>query len=88
MIASGNRARECRGCKHARPHRGLSSLFGLLPSRWSFARCGRTMHPEPFNPGSTPDVVIHRHPFVVVERAIEFHACGPAARYFEPREAV
>ncbi|WP_176322430.1 hypothetical protein [Burkholderia vietnamiensis] len=45
------------------------------------------MHPEPFNPGSTPDVVVHRHPPVVVERAIEFHACGPAARYFEPREA-
>ncbi|MBM6427876.1 hypothetical protein JQC70_22230 [Burkholderia contaminans] len=46
------------------------------------------MHPEPLHPGSMPEVVIHRHPFVVVERAIEFHACGAAARYFEPREVA
>lgn len=85
MTASGNGARDCRACVHAKPDRGLVSLFGLLPTKWQFARCGRTMHPEPLNPGSTPDVVVHRHPLVGVERAIEFHACGPAARYFEPR---
>ncbi|RQR87652.1 hypothetical protein DIE10_06055 [Burkholderia sp. Bp9011] len=70
-----------------KPDSSVISLFGLLPWKWDFARCGRTMQPEPLNPGSTPDVVIHRHPFVSIERAIEFHACGPTANYFEPRRA-
>ncbi|OXI63064.1 hypothetical protein CFB47_07425 [Burkholderia sp. AU27893] len=87
MTESGKGAPKCRDCQHVKPDTGPISLFGLLPWKWEFARCGRTMHPEPLNPGSTPDAVIHRHPLVGVERAITFHACGPAARHFEPRRA-
>lgn len=85
MTASGKGAPNCRDCQHVKPDTSVISLFGLLPWKWDFARCGRTMHPEPLNAGSMPDVVIHRHPFVSIERAINFHACGPAASYFEPR---
>ena len=86
MNAPGDRAPTCRDCKHARPHKGIASLFGLLPSKWGLATCSRTMRPEPAYPGSTPGViVVHRHPLATIERAIEFHACGQAARYFEAR---
>ncbi|KVL84158.1 hypothetical protein [Burkholderia stagnalis] len=86
MTAPGKGARECRHCMHVLPHRGPLSLFGLLPTKWDLATCGRTMRPEPAHPGSTPDViVVHRHPLVSVERALEFHACGPAARYYSAR---
>lgn len=88
MNVSGNGARECRHCEHVRPHRGLLSLFGLLPTKWDLATCGRAMRPEPIPPGGAPDAVVYRHPLTTVERALEFHACGPAARYFTSRTAA
>ncbi|WP_321967638.1 hypothetical protein [Burkholderia cepacia] len=87
MTASGKGAPKCRDCQHAKPDTGLASLFGLLPAKWENARCARTMRPEPSNPRSPLGDFVHRHPLVRVERVIEFHACGPAARYFEPRRA-
>lgn len=85
MTAPGKGTLNCRDCQYAKPDTSLLTLFGLLPTKWEFARCGRTMRPEPLTPGSALDEVVHRHPLVGVERAINFHACGPAARYFEPR---
>ena len=85
MTASGKGTPNCRDCRHVKPDTSVVSLFGLLPWKWDFARCGRTKRPEPLNAGSTPEIIVHRHPFVTVERAITFHSCGPAARNFEPR---
>lgn len=85
MTASGTGTPECRNCRHAKPDTGFVSLFGLLPVKWRFARCTRTMQAEPLNAGDTSGAVVHRHPFVEVERALTFHACGPMARHFEPR---
>lgn len=86
MNASGDPARRCRDCQHARPHIGVASLFGLLASRWELAECNRAMRAVPPRPGEMPrDTAAYRHPFCVVERAIEFSSCGPTARFFTPR---
>jgi hypothetical protein len=78
--------RQCRQCQHARPHVGVASLFGLLPSKWDFATCGRTMRAEGFRPGGLPhEIPIYRHPSCVLERAIDFASCGPVGRFFEAR---
>jgi hypothetical protein len=86
MNGSGGPARQCRHCEHARPHKGVASLFGLLPSKWELAECGRAMRAEMPGPGvMVGTAVLYRHPPCVVERAIDFSSCGPSARFFSER---
>jgi hypothetical protein len=74
MNAPGEPARRCRDCQHVRPDNGIVSLFGLLPSKWFLAECGR------------PNGIPHAPCFV--ERNIEMYThCGTAARFFTPSGA-
>jgi hypothetical protein len=75
----------CKDCKHVRRDKvfAIASL-GLGSKQWEFAKCARSrMWRSAAREMTSPKVRTGEHSFCSTQR--EF-ACGPDAKFFEPKE--